>query len=90
MKIPAEVKIIAAIKNRNDSELEKIYSKGIQDFGENKLQEYLKRSKKIKNKNINWHFIGRIQMNKIKKISREFKFIHSISRFSEIKQIYGN
>ena len=38
MKIPAEVKIIAAIKNRNDSELEKIYSKGIQDFGENKLQ----------------------------------------------------
>tara|TARA_Y100000994_G_C15693117_1_gene442336 strand:- start:1980 stop:2570 length:591 start_codon:yes stop_codon:yes gene_type:complete len=87
MKIPSGVRIIAAVKNRNDSELEKIHSKGIQDFGENKLQEHLNRSEKIKSKNINWHFIGRIQMNKIKKISKEFKFIHSISRFSEIKQI---
>ena len=87
MLIPPSVKIVAAVKNRNDLELERIYSKGINNFGENRLQEYLNRSETIKNKNIHWHFIGRIQMNKIKKISKEFKFIHSISRFSEIKQI---
>ncbi len=88
MEIPKNIKVVAAVKNRINPELEQIYSSGIKDFGENRLQEHLKREEALKNKKITWHFIGRLQMNKLNQISKNFKFIHSISRMKEILAIH--
>ncbi len=88
MKFPENIKIVAAIKNRNENDLKKIYSSGITNFGENRLQEHLSRKDILKNKKISWHFIGRLQTNKLKEISKKFHFIHSISRMKEIRAIY--
>ena len=88
MEIPKNIKVVAAVKNRFEDDLKKIRSSGIKDFGENRLQEHLKRKKILKDKEIIWHFIGRLQMNKLNKISKNFKFIHSVSRIKEILAIH--
>jgi len=88
MEIPKNIKVVAAVKNRFEGDLKKIRSSGIKDFGENRLQEHLKRKKILKDKEIIWHFIGRLQMNKLNKISKNFKFIHSVSRIKEILAIH--
>ena len=38
-------------------------------------------------KQIKWHFIGRIQSNKIRKIVQNFKYIHSVDSFEKLQKI---
>ena len=44
-----------------------IYNQGQRDFGENYVEEMVKKSEELP-KDINWHFIGHLQSNKINKI----------------------
>ena len=56
---------------------------GHRDFGENYLQELIKKSTALP-ADINWHFLGKIQTNKIKNIIKFSSLIHSVSR----KKVY--
>jgi len=56
-------------------------------FGESKAQELRDKYEILKNEKIKWHFIGRIQTNKIKYIVPICELIHSVSRIKEIKEI---
>ena len=73
------VKLIAVSKTRTVSEIQKIYNSGQKDFGENYLQEALKKINQLP-KDIIWHFIGPIQSNKTKDIVQNFDVIHSVDR----------
>ena len=53
---------------------------GIENFGENYLQESLEKIKNLKNKKIIWHFIGKIQSNKCKDIAENFAWVHTLDR----------
>ncbi|WP_341652629.1 YggS family pyridoxal phosphate-dependent enzyme [Blattabacterium cuenoti] len=81
--IPKNVKILAVSKNQDISSIEKLYRIGHRDFGENYIQEIVKKYKKLP-KDIRWHMIGRIQSNKLKYI---IPFIHLIHSVQNIKQI---
>ncbi|WP_341655135.1 YggS family pyridoxal phosphate-dependent enzyme [Blattabacterium cuenoti] len=81
--IPKNVKILAVSKNQEISSIEKLYKIGHRDFGENYIQEIVKKHKKLP-KDIRWHMIGRIQSNKLKYI---IPFIHLIHSVQNIKQI---
>ncbi|WP_341659244.1 YggS family pyridoxal phosphate-dependent enzyme [Blattabacterium cuenoti] len=81
--IPKNVKILAVSKNQEISSIEKLYKIGHRDFGENYIQEIVKKYKKLP-KDIRWHMIGRIQSNKLKYI---IPFIHLIHSVQNIKQI---
>ncbi|WP_341661721.1 YggS family pyridoxal phosphate-dependent enzyme [Blattabacterium cuenoti] len=81
--IPKNVKILAVSKNQEISSIEKLYRIGHRDFGENYIQEIVKKYKKLP-KDIRWHMIGRIQSNKLKYI---IPFIHLIHSVQNIKQI---
>ncbi|WP_341660659.1 YggS family pyridoxal phosphate-dependent enzyme [Blattabacterium cuenoti] len=81
--IPKNVKILAVSKNQEISYIEKLYKIGHRDFGENYIQEIVKKYKKLP-KDIRWHMIGRIQSNKLKYI---IPFIHLIHSIQNIKQI---
>ena len=41
------------------------YDAGVRDFGENKMQEFLSKKDQLPT-DIRWHFIGRLQTNKVK------------------------
>ncbi|MGL5020445.1 MAG: YggS family pyridoxal phosphate-dependent enzyme [Mycoplasmatales bacterium] len=83
--IDSNIKLVVVTKNRSIKDIEKIYNIGIRDFGENKLQEIT--NKKDIFKDINWHFIGRIQTNKIKDIVKFSSLIHSVSSYKIINTI---
>jgi len=75
----SEITLIAATKGRNANEIQIAYDAGIKNFGENYFQEAM-RKRADTPPDITWHFIGRIQSNKAKKIGGNFSVIHTIDR----------
>ncbi len=68
-------------KNQNINIIEQAILSGINNFGENYLQESIVKIKKLKKyKHITWHFIGKIQSNKTKKIAQNFSWCQTIDR----------
>ena len=87
-KIPINVKILAVSKGFKSQEIKTIQSMGQNDFGESKVQEALEKQLILKDlKKIKWHFIGRIQSNKIRKIVQNFQYIHSVDSFEKLQKI---
>jgi len=87
-RIPSNVNILAVSKGFNSQEIQAIQHLGQNDFGESKFQEAFKKQLILKDfKKIKWHFIGRIQSNKIRKIVQNFKYIHSVDSFEKLQKI---
>ena len=87
-KIPSNVNILAVSKGFQSQEIKTIHNIGQNDFGESKFQEAYEKQLILKDlKEINWHFIGRIQSNKIRKIVQNFKYIHSVDSFEKLRKI---
>jgi len=87
-KIPLNVNILAVSKGFKSQEIKTIQNIGQNDFGESKFQEAFEKQLVLKDlKQINWHFIGRIQSNKIRKIVQNFKYIHSVDSFEKLQKI---
>ncbi len=87
-KIPSNVNILAVSKGFKSQEIKIIQNIGQNDFGESKFQEAFEKQLILKDlKNIKWHFIGRIQSNKVRKIVQNFKFIHSVDSFEKLQKI---
>mgnify|MGYP001313008899 CR=1 FL=1 len=87
-KIPSNVNILAVSKGFKSQEIKTIHVIGQDDFGESKFQEALEKQIILKDfEKIKWHFIGRIQGNKIRKIVKNFKYIHSVDSFEKLKKI---
>ena len=77
------VKIIAVTKYADQEKIFEAYNLGIRDFGESYLQDAIEKiSRKSQYENpddlINWHFIGRLQKNKVKQTVGKFCLIHSV------------
>lgn len=72
-------KIIAVSKFQNSEKIRRLISWGQLDFGENYIQEAHQKVIEFKEFSLNWHFIGRIQKNKIKNLIEDFNFIHTLS-----------
>ena len=77
---------IAVSKTKPTEDILKIYNLGHKDFGENKVQE-LEIKHKILPKDINWHMIGHLQTNKVKKIVPFISLIHSVDSIKLLKVI---
>ena len=87
-KIPSNVNILAVSKGFTIQEIKTIQNIGHNDFGESKFQEAFEKQLILKEfKEIKWHFIGRIQSNKIRKIVKNFKYIHSVDSFEKLQKI---
>jgi pyridoxal phosphate enzyme (YggS family) len=90
-KIPEEVKLLAVSKTKPLEELEEAYVAGIRDFGENKVQELVKKSEDFYD-DVRWHLIGHLQTNKVKYLVDKVYLIHSLdsnSLLSEIEKVFG-
>ena len=87
-KIPSNVNILAVSKGFKSQEIKTIQNLGQNDFGESKFQEAFEKQLILKDlKKIKWHFIGRIQSNKVRKIVQNFEYIHSVDSFEKLQKI---
>ena len=84
-------KLIVVSKNQNSEDILKLISNGQLHFGENKVQETLKKWPEIlqHNKNIKLHFIGKLQSNKVKEAFQIFDYIHSLDN-EKLAKIFSN
>lgn len=62
------------------------YNIGQKDFGENKVQELISK-KEVLPDDIRWHFIGKLQTNKVKYLVNNVYLIHSLSSIKLLEKI---
>ncbi|MDR1182740.1 MAG: YggS family pyridoxal phosphate-dependent enzyme [Bacteroidales bacterium] len=84
--IPANVKLIAVSKFKPASVVKEAYLAGQYDFGENKAQEMTEKYQSLP-KDIQWHFIGHLQTNKVKYIIPYVTMIHSVDSMKLLGEI---
>ena len=76
-----EITILGASKTQPVEKLIEAYKAGLRYFGENRVQEGIKKIEKMKEySDIHWHLIGGLQTNKAKYAVRYFELIHSLDR----------
>lgn len=79
---PGSVQLLAASKMQPIEKIAAALDCGQYRFGENYVQEALKKIETFANRTIEWHFIGKIQTNKIKKIAEHFAWVHSVDNIN--------
>lgn len=77
--IPAGVELIAVSKTRTVDEIQALYDLGHRAFGENYPQE-LRDKQPLLPADIEWHFIGHLQTNKVKYIAPFAHLVHGVDR----------
>jgi len=82
------IKIIAASKYVGAKEIEAMYKIGQRSFGENRVQELVEKNETLIEYPIEWHFIGRLQSNKINHLLEANPFlIHSCESLEMAEEI---
>ncbi|MBU1221358.1 YggS family pyridoxal phosphate-dependent enzyme [Myxococcota bacterium] len=85
---PGEIGLLAVSKYHDISSILEAYNAGHRDFAENYVQEL---SGKIPSApaDVNWHFIGPLQSNKLKDITGQVELIHCVSTVKHLLKIDG-
>jgi uncharacterized pyridoxal phosphate-containing UPF0001 family protein len=76
-ELPEGVKLVAAAKSRTPDEINQAVAAGVDIIGENYVQEAEAAYREI-GKKAQWHFIGHLQKNKVKKAVRIFDMIETV------------
>ncbi len=85
-QIPSGVELVAVSKTMPNSDILEAYSVGQRVFGENKVQDLVAKEEALP-KDIEWHFIGHLQTNKVKYIAPFVSLIHAVDGFKLLKEI---
>ena len=85
-EIPTGVKLVAVSKTQPVQTIRALYDSGQRMFGENKVQELVAKQPQLPG-DIEWHFIGHLQRNKVKFIAPVTSLIHSIDSFKLLKDV---
>lgn len=75
---PGSVLLLAVSKTKPAEDIAAAYQSGQRHFGENYLQEALRKQQELGAYDITWHFIGPIQSNKTKALATHFDWVHSV------------
>ena len=73
----SSVTLICVTKTKPLDMLREAYDQGQRDFGENKVQEILKKKPELA-QDIRWHMIGHLQRNKVRQLIGQTCMIHSV------------
>ena len=84
---PGEIMLLAVSKTKPASDVAAAFGAGQRAFGENYLQDALPKIRALADKDIEWHFIGRLQSNKCADISRHFTWVHGIDSLKHAEQL---
>jgi hypothetical protein len=84
--IPKEIILVAVSKTKTNADILEVYNSGQRIFGENKVQELVKKSGLLP-EDISWHMIGHLQTNKVKFIAPFIALIHGVDSLKLLKEI---
>ena len=84
--IPTNVRLVAVSKFHGVNDILQAYETGHKIFGESRVQELIEKQPSLP-EDIEWHFVGRLQRNKVKFIVPFIKCIHSVDSKRLLQQI---
>lgn len=85
-ELPASVQLLAAAKTREPREILEAIEAGITIIGENYVQE-AEKAYEVVGDRVEWHFIGHLQKNKVKKAVALFDMIETVDSFEIAREI---
>ena len=85
-ELPEGVRLVAVSKFHPNEAIEEAYNAGQRVFGESKVQEMTAKYESLP-KDIEWHFIGHLQTNKIKYIVPYVALIHGVDSYKLLTEI---
>lgn len=78
--------LVAVSKKKPASDIQELYDLGERNFGENYVQELVDKQPQLP-ADINWHYIGHLQTNKVKYIAPFVHLIHAVDSFKLLNEI---
>ena len=84
--ISNDIVVVAVSKTKPNEDILEAYNSGHKSFGENKVQELIEKHNALPN-DIQWHFIGHLQRNKVKNIIKFIHLIHSVDSYKLLNEI---
>ena len=85
-RLPESVRLVAVSKFHPIEALQEAYEGGQRIFGESKVQEMTQKYEALP-KDIEWHFIGHLQTNKIKYMAPYVTLIHGVDSYKLLSEI---
>ena len=85
-KLPSDVKLVAVSKFHPVSRLMEAYAAGQRRFGENRPQELASKVPQMPS-DVEWHFIGHLQTNKLKLVLPYVSLVQSVDSFHLLEAI---
>ena len=82
-----EVTLVAAVKYTDTEHINYLHSLGVNDIGENRVQQLLEHWDALNRENLRVHFIGTLQKNKVKYIIDKVSMVHSLDSLSLAQEI---
>jgi len=74
------VTLLAVSKGQSSAAIDSAARAGLENFGENFLQESLPKIEALEGRELTWHFIGRLQANKTRAVAENFAWVHTVDR----------
>lgn len=87
LKQKKNAKLIAVSKTKSAEDIRLVHQMGQIDFAENYVTELVSKISELNQTNIKWHFIGRLQTNKVDKIVGQVELIHSVDSLKLLEKI---
>ena len=84
--LPSGVQLVAVSKTRTEEEILEAYHAGQRIFGENKVQEMVRKWETLP-RDIQWHMVGHLQRNKVKYIAGFVSLIHGVDSTRLLREI---
>ncbi len=79
---------LIGVSKRKPVEMIRAYRRaGLRDFGENYVQEFLEKYEQLQDADIQWHFIGHLQRNKVKYLIDKVAWIHTVDSVALAQEI---
>jgi pyridoxal phosphate enzyme (YggS family) len=74
------VSIIAVTKGHGPEAVRAAHAAGLEDVGENRVQEALGKQEQLRELPLRWHLVGTLQRNKARHTVGRFALVHSVDR----------
>lgn len=85
-ELPSDVKLVAVSKYQSEACIMEAYQAGQRVFGESRPQDFLKKAQSLP-KDIEWHFIGHLQTNKLKMVLPYVSMVESVDSLHLLREI---
>ena len=86
-ELPASARLLAVSKGHPAASIRLLAGQGQRAFGESRLQEALPKLQELSDLDLEWHFIGRLQSNKVRPVVKAFDVIHSVDSLALAERV---